>query len=186
MMSKDEFNRLDIEYQIEYVNEQLSYGKSITTVATEIGISRNVLRERFKKLGYVFSKDRRQYMHYVDYTASITNTMTIATDMYSRLNNNNNSITTVIQSDIDIQDTLLNLANDYEVLKEMISNYKRDMAVVKDQLIINLDESETKLTTIRVNKKELELFNTFCENNKQYTKIDLISQALKEFREKYC
>ena len=182
-MSKDEFNRLDIEYQIEYVNEQLSYGKSITTVATEIGISRTTLRDRFRNMGYVYSKDRRQYMYYTDYTASITNTMALTTDMYSRMNGNNNSITTVIQS--DVQEAILDIVADYDVLKEIINNYKRDLSVVKDQLIIDLDESETKLTSIRINKKELDLFNEFCENNKQYTKIDLISQALKEFREKY-
>ena len=183
MMSKDEFNRLDIEYQIEYVNSQLSYGKSITTVAKEIGLSRTTLRDRFRNMGYVYSKDRRQYMYYTDYTASISNTMTIATDMYSRMNGNYNYITDVIQP--DVQNAILDIMSDYDVLKEMISNYKRDLSVVKDQLIIDLDESETKLTSIRINKKELDLFNTFCENNKQYTKIDLISMALKEFRKKY-
>lgn len=180
IINKDEFNRLDVTMQIEYVNEQLSYyGKSVTTVATEIGISRSTLRDRFKNIGYVYSKDRRQYVHYVDYAASLTNTMALTTDMHNRMNGINNSVTS------DVQEAILDIVADYDVLKEMIANYKRDLSVVKDQLIIDLDESETKLTSIRINKKELDLFNEFCENNKQYTKIDLISQALKEFREKY-
>ena len=28
----------------------------------------------------------------------------------------------------------------------------------------------------------MELFNKFCDDNKQYKKVDLISQVLKEFR----
>ena len=59
------------------------------------------------------------------------------------------------------------------------------MNVVKQQILIDVEDADSKLVTLRVNSKELELFNSFCDDHKQYKKIDLISQALKEFRIKH-
>ncbi|MDY6559168.1 hypothetical protein, partial [Clostridioides difficile] len=108
---------------------------------------------------------------------------------------NNISDTNVIQSDAvrevinksdkEIKDNLLDIVSNYDVLKEIIELHKCNTSVIKQQIVIDLEDSDSKLTTLRVNSKELELFNKFCDNNKQFKKIDLISQALKEFREKY-
>ena len=89
------------------------------------------------------------------------------------------------KSDEDIRNNLLDIVNNYEVLKEIIALHRRNTSVIRQQIIIDVEESESKLVTLRVNSKELELFNKFCDVNKQYKKIDLISQALKEFRERY-
>ena len=97
-----------------------------------------------------------------------------------------NTITDIIsKSDEDIRKNLLDIVNNYDVLKEIIELHRRNTSIIKQQIIIDVEESESKLVTLRVNSKELELFNKFCDANKQYKKIDLISQALKEFRERY-
>lgn len=108
---------------------------------------------------------------------------------------NNKSITDVKQvdvvrniinkSDVEVKETLLDIVNNYDVLKEIIELHRRNTSVIKQQIVIDIEDAESKLITLRVNSKELELFNEFCEGNKQFKKIDLISQALKEFRKKY-
>lgn len=50
---------------------------------------------------------------------------------------------------------------------------------------IDLPESESFKTSIRVNKIEWELFKEFMKENKEFTNGDLISQALREYRLKH-
>ena len=63
----------------------------------------------------------------------------------------------------------------------MIEDYRRNSAVVKQQIIIDLPIADSKLTTLRVNSEVLDMFNRFAETNKQYRKVDLLSQALLDF-----
>mgnify|MGYP004539342923 CR=1 FL=1 len=196
-MNREEFDKLELLYQVEYINNQLENNNSVTSVCKQLKIGRSTIRDRFKKIGYNYSKDLKKYL----YNESITdvyqdgenlNNGCITTDIQTK---NNNSTTGVIQEDVmtevlnksdgEIKKTLLDIVNNYDVLKEIIELHKSNTSVVKQQITIDLEESESKLTTIRVNAREMELFNKFCDENKQYRKIDLISQALKEFREKY-
>ncbi|MDX5773437.1 hypothetical protein, partial [Clostridioides difficile] len=168
-----------------------------TYICKNIGIGRSTIRDRFKKANYSYSKDLNKYIHEcitdVLQEPSIKNNRCITTDIQKE--KNNISDTNVIQSDAvrevinksdkEIKDNLLDIVSNYDVLKEIIELHKCNTSVIKQQIVIDLEDSDSKLTTLRVNSKELELFNKFCDNNKQFNKIDLISQALKEFREKY-
>ncbi|EGT3847226.1 hypothetical protein RZ882_018835 [Clostridioides difficile] len=196
-MNKDKFNELDISKQIEYINNQLENNETLTYICKNIGIGRSTIRDRFKKANYSYSKDLNKYIHEcitdVLQEPNIKNNRCITTDIQKE--KNNISDTNVIQSDAvrevinksdkEIKDNLLDIVSNYDVLKEIIELHKCNTSVIKQQIVIDLEDSDSKLTTLRVNSKELELFNKFCDNNKQFKKIDLISQALKEFREKY-
>lgn len=184
-MTKDQFNSLDVLEQIKYINKQLENNNSITTVSKSIGVSRSTIRDRFKKLKYSYSKDLNRYV----YNDNIT-------DVVQRVITENNAsntdvkpvdtVTNIInKSDVEVKETILDIVNNYDVLKEIIELHRRNTSVIKQQIIIDLEDAESKLTTLRVNSKELELFNEFCDNNKQFRKIDLISQALKDFRIKH-
>lgn len=189
-MNKDKFNELDISKQIEYINNQLENNETLTYICKNIGIGRSTIRDRFKKANYSYSKDLNKYIHE---WPSIKNNRCITTDIQKEKNNISN--TNVIQSDAvrevinksdkEIKDNLLDIVSNYDILKEIIELHKCNTSVIKQQIVIDLEDSDSKLTTLRVNSKELELFNKFCDNNKQFKKMDLISQALKEFREKY-
>lgn len=61
------------------------------------------------------------------------------------------------------------------MLKEIIELHKSNMTVVKQQIVIDVEDAYSKLVTLRVNSKEFELFNSFCDDHKQYRKIDFIS-----------
>lgn len=131
-----------------------------------MGVGRSTIRDRFKKVNYIYSKDCNSYI----YNKSITDVM--PKDTIAEI---------ITKSDKEIKKTLLYLVNNYDVLKDIIELHRRNTSVLKQQILIDLDDSENKLTTLRVNKKVLEHFNQFCDNNKQYKKVDLLSQALKDF-----
>ena len=60
-MNKEEFDKLNILEQIDYINKELSSGKSITNTCKEIGIGRSTISDRFKKAGYKYCKDSFSY-----------------------------------------------------------------------------------------------------------------------------
>lgn len=158
-----------------------------------MGVGRSTIRDRFKKVNYIYSKDCNKYI----YNKNTTDVVHHNIDATNRRNTyvintlNNNSVTYVMsedtfteiitKSDKEIKKTLLDLVNNYDVLKDIIELHRRNTSVIKQQILIDLEDSENKLTTLRVNKKVLEQFDSFCDNNKQYKKVDLLSQALKDF-----
>lgn len=190
-MNKDKFDKLDISKQVEYFNIQLSNNNSITSVCKEIGIGRSTIRERFKNHSYIYDKDLKQYIYNELSEVAITMDITDDTQMLS------NQITDVAQcnidtineiitiTDTDIKNNLLELANNYNDIMNMLENYRRNTSVIKQQIVIDIEDAESKLTTLRVNRKVLSEFNKFCEKNKQFKKVDLLSQALKNFMEQH-
>lgn len=196
-MNKEEFNKLEVVEQIQYINNQLENNSSITSVCKSIGIGRSTVRDRFKKANYSYSKDLNKYIH----NKCITDVMQANIEVNNRYisseinKENNNNITDVIQkdtvteiinkSDEEIKNNLLDLVSNYDVLKDIIELHRRNTSVIKQQIVIDIEESDSKLATLRVNSKVLEQFNDFCKDNKQYKKVDLLSQAMKEFIEKY-
>ncbi len=63
-------------------------------------------------------------------------------------------------------------------------NYTYDK-VINEYIVIEIEEADSKLVTLRVNSKILDEFNKFCDNNKQFRKVDLLSQAIKNFIDQY-
>lgn len=190
-MKKDQFNKLDIDKQIEYFNQQLLEGKSLTNICKSISIGRSTISDRFKKANYKYNGINKQY-ELVENNANNTDVMEI-----NNVNNtdvtevDNGSCTTVecIENTLDIVDlgnediknNLLSLASEYEILKDMIEDYRRRASVIKQQITIDIPEDGSKITTLRINNTVLNMFNEFAEANKQYRKVDLLSQALFNF-----
>lgn len=61
-MTKDEFNKLDINEQINYLNTQLKEGLTLTSLCKNIGIARSTVGGRVSKQGYIFDKKINQYI----------------------------------------------------------------------------------------------------------------------------
>lgn len=197
-MTKEQFNQLEVSEQIKYINNQLENNSTLTLICKGLKIGRSTIRDRFKKFSYIYSKNLNRYV----YNDSITdvvqkvildNNKSISDVIYRENNVSNTDIARVDKvttdiinkSDVEIKETIIDIVNNYDILKEIIDLHRCNTSVIKQQIVIDIEDAESKLTTLRVNSKELELFNSFCDDNKQYKKIDLVSQALKEFREKY-
>ena len=49
-MDREEFDKLEVLDQVEYINNQLENNKSIASVCKDLKIGRSTIRDRFKKL----------------------------------------------------------------------------------------------------------------------------------------
>lgn len=186
-MNKDEFNALEILKQIDYINKQLKNNSSITSVCKSIGVSRTTVRDRFKKVDYIYNKEVNAYIlkENNDCNADVIdidngcNTPVESTEITEV---HKEGVFDIIEkSDEEIKNNLLELAKNYELLKEIIDIHTSNKKVIKQQIVIDIEEADSKLITTRVNKKILDEFNKFCDNHKQFRKVDLLSQAIKNF-----
>lgn len=110
----------------------------------------------------------------------------------------NTVIPTVLQSDdnsmttshsLNIKQDMIDIIEHKDDIFDMLKWFKnRDdnsmtevIEVINEGIKIDLPESETTRTTIRINKIILDEFNLFCNENKEFNKQDLMAQALKDF-----
>lgn len=110
----------------------------------------------------------------------------------------NTEISTVIQSDdkgmtrsnaLNIKQDMIDIIEHKDEIFDMLEWFKNCddkgmtevIEVVNEGIKIDLPDSETTRTTIRINKIIWEDFDTFCNENKEFNKQDLMAQALKDF-----
>lgn len=167
-MDKKEFDLLNITEQVEFINEQLNKGDSLTNICKNIGIGRTTLRDRFAKAGYKFNAELKQYICNTDAKEYKSNT--------NILNNKEN------------KEKLINLINEYDTIRELIEWYHKQKNIV-ELPELKIDKSkltgEIKTTTIRLYSNVWDKFKFFSEKYPEYKAMDLISMALIEFMEKY-
>lgn len=98
-----------------------------------------------------------------------------------------NSMT--INDSNNIKQDMLEIIDHKEEIFDMIKWFKnRDdnsmtevIEVINKGIKIDLPESETTRTTIRINRIIWDEFDLFCSENKEFNKQDLMAQALKDF-----
>ncbi|MEG1648241.1 MAG: hypothetical protein RR325_05780, partial [Bacilli bacterium] len=81
------------------------------------------------------------------------------------------------------EEKLIGLIDNYDIIMELVKAKKNEIGIILE-LPNEPGKKETR-ATIRVNKVIWEQFNNFSDKNKQFTKKELVSQAIKEFMEKY-
>lgn len=190
-MIKEQFNQLEKLEQVQYINDKLKDGYSLTKISKELGVGRSTITDRFKKINYTYSKENNEYI----YNDSVTDVETIVRNIKTKeditineidkkLNNDSNTDVTLMNDKV-VQSNLINLSNEYQTLIEMIELYKKNSNILSTQIVIDLETTDNTLTTLRVNTDVLRQFNQFVEENKQYKKVDLVSMALKEYMENH-
>lgn len=186
-MTKEQFNQLEKTEQVEYINNKLKEGYSLTKISKELNVGRSTISERFKKINYIYNKDLNKYV----YNDSLTDVEKVVRDVRvkeditfndidEKLNNGSNTDVSLINDKV-VQSNLINLSNEYQILIEMIELYKKNSNILSTQIVIDLETTENTLTTFRVNTDVLRQFNEFVDEHKEYKKVDLVSMALKEY-----
>lgn len=165
-MNKKEFNRLNILEQVEYINNSLIDGSTVTKVCKDIGIARSTVGERFKKEGYCFNTALNKY----------------------ELENN----TLILQSEKDtINKDLLELIDLKPDLVELIKLYKKNNEIVIDMEELNINnipeelKDNIKNRSIKVYDAIYTAFDELCSSYSSIKKQDLLSLSLFEFIQKY-
>lgn len=89
----------------------------------------------------------------------------------------------------NIKQDMIDIIEHKEEIFDMLKWFKnRDdnsmtevIEVINEGIKIDLPESETTRTTIRINKIIWDEFDKFCSENKEFNKQDLMAQALRDF-----
>lgn len=89
----------------------------------------------------------------------------------------------------NIKQDMIDIIEHKEEIFDMLKWFKnRDdnsmtevIEVINEGIKIDLPESETTRTTIRINKIIWDEFDKFCSKNKEFNKQDLMAQALRDF-----
>lgn len=183
-MNKEQFNNLDILTQVDYINKALANRASLTSICEKIGISRSTIRERFKKNGYIYYKDIHNYKSVIEVVTETTDKPTITKLKSSNL---------VVETDLEqkLNYIINNYENDLSKLNEVYSwylsskgNNSEDVINLEKLEILDFD-GELITRSFKIYESIQQEFTQFCKRNNKYKVQDILSQALREFLDKY-
>jgi hypothetical protein len=158
-MLKDEFNRLVIEEQVEYLNSKLPL-KTLTKVCDELKIARSTITGRFKKRGYTLDLTQNKYI--LDKTTKEI-----------KVNDDND-----IKELLEMKDKLKLLIEWFD--GEQAGTLQKDFNIDLDKF-----DGEAISRTFVVYPNVLDRYVKFCEAHRAYRRQDIISKAITEFLDKY-
>lgn len=184
-MNKDIFNELDILEQIDFINKKLKEGYSLSKLDNEnIISSRKTISNRFKKVGYELNKESNQYENIIEIVKSdekeiiTTNTQKQeSSNIVVRGDQVNNKI---------LEEVILNYTDMNNKLNEVYKWYQESSnnVVIEDKLEIEDFEGKVVVRSYKLYEPIQKEFAEFCASSK-FRVQDILSQALKEFLDKY-
>lgn len=159
-MKKEEFNKLDIMDQVEYINNNLK-NNTLTKICEEIGVSRSTIRDRFSRYGYLFDKAEIKYI-------------------YSDAKNEPYREQKYINNTKVLEDKIKRLESKIEDIECILnSRFKYQ------ELSIRNFEGETVSRCYRLYEEVQQEFSVFCKQNSNYKVQDILSMALIEYMENH-
>lgn len=159
-MKWEEFKTLETSKQIEIFNNFIKECGSITKASKQLGRSDKTVRGHLTSLGYRFIDG-----------VYIKNTNT-------QLEGQTSLIEPVCENKEPINEELEQLIN--RLIDEKLKTKKVDTIELSSKC-----EGEVKYRSLGAYKEVLDEFIEYCKNKKPYSQIQLFSQALIEFMEKY-
>lgn len=175
---------------INYINDLLSEGKTVKEVRTILNKSEKKFQKEIKELGYKYNQKLKQYEYITSDDKGMTSVSKISSNPIQQdiILVDDKGMTVNIQQ--DLKSNIINLANDYDKIQEVLSWFENRtddssmtevIEVINKGIKINLPQSETIRTTIRINKITWDKFDQFAQENKEFNKQDLMAQALEEY-----
>lgn len=178
---------------INYINKLLEQGKTVKEIREILGVGEKSFQKQIKKLGYKYNQKIRRYEPISEILeTSLTNNSNNEIERLKKANDK--SMIFDIPKEIepeDFKNNIIDLAINYKKIKQMLDDFEHTKSiqnvveVVHQGIKIDNPETEVERTTVRVGKNILKKWNQFCDQNKQYSKKDLLGQALIEFIDKY-
>lgn len=158
---------------INKINIKLKEGYTVTRIREDLGFGEKALQKLIKSSGYKYNPKLKQYI-------PIENNNEIVV-----LDSTTNSLP---KEQIKILDYL---GENFDVLVEFMEKYKATTQTTTESttsyITIDLVDDKhlnPKPKSIRINEFVYRDWQKFCDNQ-HYSKMDLISMALKEYMEKY-
>lgn len=165
MITKDNFNKLEVLEQIKLINE-LILNDSLTNVCKSIGIDRATIRKRFKGADYIYNKSINQY---VSEESSI---------------NTNNTVNTSNKKEVDTNSLIKQLRALEGRVKDLentinTSNTNTDNTI--NTISVREFKGDTVTRAYRVYEDIQKEFKVYCKRHSEHKVQDIISSALAEF-----
>ena len=172
-IKKDDFNKLDIDKQVDFINDKLKF-TSLTKICNVLDINRATIRKRFKKYGYILNQD----------------TLT-----YEKLNPNSKPLNSVKKPSDNTIDVNI-FKEDINCLKRQINTLKSEISEINKK--INTENTINTKSTLpkpqiqvfndeivsrayKLDKTVQQNFKAFCKSNSEYRVSDILSTILKEY-----
>lgn len=173
---------------VNFINLELDKGRTLADVErNEFGVNPSVISKRLGRLNYKRIDNKFIKLDVRQPVRQTVRPDIITIENFDILEKNNNVMTSSsIVINKENQDKLINIINRYDDLMDLLDN--KNTNNFNSGIIIELPNEEGKKdtrATIRINKVIWERFSKFCDNNKAFSKKELLSQALKEFMERY-
>ena len=182
-MDKLEFNALELQDQVQYINDQLAgTGLSVTKVCEAIGIDRSTVRKRFKKGGYVFNTDLNLYKGDI---LKVEGRKEIATTPNKKPHKNKANT----DNTNTLEDRVKALEGQIKALEQIVHNNQINVTNTTNASNIELElmtfDADTVTRAYRIYEDVQKDFKIFCKKHSEYKVQDIISTALVEFMNKH-
>lgn len=186
----------------EYINKQLDLGRNLTKIAKEdFGVNESTIRKKltkdkiYKRIGnkyvrqYQTNADKKGELHNVRQSGRQVVTQTNTKQLNENIKIIRQTSSRSVTRNIDNK-KYNNLIDNYDIIMQMIEDYrkaKEQGSSSFNRLVVDLPAEKKKdfRVTLRLNDVVYEEFKKFADRNKQFTIKELVSQALKEFINKY-
>ena len=176
-MDKNKFLDMDIDSKVEYLNSKLNEGLTVIRIREDLNIGEKALQKLIKDGGYKYNSKTKNYIKVTEVVQGYNNNQTV-------VDYNNNQVVVDYAEYKAMIDTIRNMNDRFE---EMYNWYELQTKVIeKDTLRIEANDNDTVTRSFKVYK---DIYEDFMELSKKkystYKVQDLISQAIKEFCNKY-
>lgn len=187
-MDRIQFDNLDLQHQVEYINQKLASGISLTKECDSLGIDRTTVRKRFSKGSWIFDKTSNQYIK--TNAKDKSNTKVIQQVPQKNIPALNPNDLKVLQDFSTIKNDLFELIAHKDEIFDIIKNYKSNTNVIEiPELNINDIPAELQgnvsSKSLKIYDSIYELFDDLCKKYPSIKKQDMTSLALLEFYNKY-
>ena len=179
-MDRNDFNNLTLDEQVNYYRAELAKGNNFNAICKSIGVSKNTIKPRFAKAGYIevykgktnividYIKEGER-MESIDLDREYTATKEIAKE---EVKSNNSQISD--EASIEIIKRIESMENRIKHLEK-----NKNTSSSTSELVISSLSSNTVTRTFKVDAGvNLELEN-FIKKYSMYKKQDIISSLLK-------
>ena len=178
-MDRNTFLNMNIDSKINYINNELNKGLKVIEIRESLNVGEKELQKIIKSGGYKYNSKIKNYIR-----------VTEVVNGY----NNNQSVVGYKSSDIVVSNSeyekLINTINDIQSMNDKLNEvynwYELQNKVVeKIELRIDPNNNDTVTRSFKVYEDVYKDFLELSKKHSTYKIQDLISQAIKEFANKY-
>lgn len=200
-LNREDFKKLDILSQINYVNKILKEGKTVTDFSKDIGISRKIISKNFSESGYKFNQSQKQYiLQSIDLEKEETEKSycnTTESNSYNNASESDNipiiqNITTNLEISNNQKNSLMYLVENIDRIKAILdspnehckdNNIEKKEDIVKDIYKFKQAKKDYRVKTLKLDIDIQKGFEIIAEElkDKGITQQELLNYILSQY-----